>query len=674
MQEARALFQDLHDVNSEAAALDRLGTLLRETGDFAGALRAYRDSYAISEATDNPVDIANTAGNIGCLLQEWGRTEEALAELAASRDRLLTLDDPKALSHVEFCLARAERQRGNLGAALGHLERSLAIVDEIRDAARRLGARYRPIWLWQDYSELHHELLMAEYRATDDDRFAVRAFEASDLARSRNLFELVLESRVGVRATAGKALLGREREVQERLNAVEKRLRELRSKESAAGQVASGPDTGVADLERQLRELSLELEWARAKIRAADPRYAELAAPQPVHVDELRALLAPGTALLSYKLGAERSYLFVISRAAFRAWSLDARPQIDAHTEALYRALQQSRFDPFQHELAAQALGRMLLPQGSVPTGASRLLVVAEGLLNYLPLGVLPSPMWEPDGGEGRLLADDFEIHHLASASLLTALRHRGARERRTAKTVAVFADGVFSAADPRLGMEASGTTADASPPTPGVTRSISVEQIAKGRLPRLPFTRSEAEAILALVPEEKRLGALGFAASKRTVMDGDLDQYRIVHFATHAHIDEQFPELSSLVLSRLDRQGKPVDGDLHLHEIYGLKLAAELVVLSGCQTALGRQVRGDGLLGLTRGFLYAGSSQVLVSLWSVDDEATAALMSEFYTGLLEREESPAVALRSAQQWMRRQDRWRAPYFWAAFVLQSAGS
>ena len=657
-REALELYRALGNRDGEAATLDRLGTALRETGNFASALDAYRASLALSEVAGSLKDAANTALNVGCLFQEWGRTDEAREHLASARERLRKVEDPKARSHVEYCQARLEHREGDLEAALEALERALAVVDELRGAARKRGARYRPIWLWQDYAELHLELLMAQARATGEQRFAVRAFEASDLARARNLFELVLESLVGVRTSAPQALIDAERDVQKRLNAAQKARRERKT--------AGAPASELTALERRLGELSLELERARDRIRAADPRFAELAAPRPVRLDELQGLLDPGTVLLSVALGAERSYLFAVGRDSFESWPLAPRKVIDAQAQALHEALRQSRFHPYQVVLAARGLGEMLLPAGALPAEASRLLVVADGMLHYVPMAVLPSPR-DGDGGRSveRLLADDFEIRYLPSASVLTALGGRGGGRPRWNHLLAVFADAVFSDIDPRLRPVAGPSDLD-----PAATAT---QRLLQGPLPRLPHTAREAEAILDLVGEGLHSQAfLGFDATKQAVIQGRADSFQILHFATHALIDERFPELSGLVLSRRDRAGSALDGDLHLHEIYGLRLAAEMVVLSGCQTALGQRVRGDGLVSLARGFLYAGASQLLVSLWSVDDEATAELMAELYRGILERGESSVTALRSAQLRMRGHERWDAPYYWAGFVLQSA--
>ncbi len=189
----------------------------------------------------------------------------------------------------------------------------------------------------------------------------------------------------------------------------------------------------------------------------------------------------------------------------------------------------------------------------------------------------------------------------------------------------------------------------------------------------RLRHSRHEAESILALVEPELRLGALDFAVSGELARSPELAHYRMIHFASHAVIDEDIPELSEIILSLVDREGRPLaDGRLRLHEIYALHLPADLVVLSACRTALGKPQRGDGLLSFTRGFFYAGASRVLVSLWEVDDEAGAELISHFYRGLLVEGLSPAEALRRAQLWMRQQPAWQAPYYWAGFVLHGA--
>ena len=186
----------------------------------------------------------------------------------------------------------------------------------------------------------------------------------------------------------------------------------------------------------------------------------------------------------------------------------------------------------------------------------------------------------------------------------------------------------------------------------------------------RLRSTRREADEIIALAGAGAGLKAVDFEASRATAMSERLGQYRIVHFATHGLLNSQHPELSGMVFSLVDERGQPQDGFLRAHEVYNLKLGADLVVLSGCQTALGKEAKGEGMLGLTRGFMYAGAPRVVASLWQVPDKATAELMRQFYKGMLAEGLRPAAALRAAQVAMWKERRWAAPYYWAAFVLQ----
>jgi len=215
----------------------------------------------------------------------------------------------------------------------------------------------------------------------------------------------------------------------------------------------------------------------------------------------------------------------------------------------------------------------------------------------------------------------------------------------------------VFSKSDPRMAGQADAAARSQSRADEG------------GLYPRLRFSRREAEAITAAAGV-RTFEALDFSAAKDTLLARDLRRHRILHFATHGVLNTDRPELSGLVFSLVDKAGKPVDGFLRLHEIYNLDLDADLVVLSACRTALGKEIHGEGLIGLTRGFLYAGASRIVSSVWNVDDRASALLMSRFYTAMLSKGLAPAAALREAQLQMLREPRWSSPHYWAAFGLQ----
>ncbi|HET6891169.1 MAG TPA: CHAT domain-containing protein, partial [Pyrinomonadaceae bacterium] len=241
-------------------------------------------------------------------------------------------------------------------------------------------------------------------------------------------------------------------------------------------------------------------------------------------------------------------------------------------------------------------------------------------------------------------------------------------------KEVAVIADPVFSLVDDRLHSNVRGTSRqenqDVAAAGTRILEHLADSSTGKLTIRRLRFTRQEAEQILAVSPRQTNLRALDFKASRATATAPDLSQYRFVHFATHGYLDSERADLSAIVLSMVDEQGNPQDGFLRAHEIYNLHLPAELVVLSACQTGLGREIKGEGLVGLTRGFMCAGARRVVVSLWNVNDRATAELMQRFYRGMLKEKLPPAASLRRAQAEMSRHPQWQAPYYWAAFVLQ----
>jgi CHAT domain-containing protein len=216
------------------------------------------------------------------------------------------------------------------------------------------------------------------------------------------------------------------------------------------------------------------------------------------------------------------------------------------------------------------------------------------------------------------------------------------------------------------IGPARNAATPGVDPPQAPLTRSA----LDRVHLARLPFSREEADAIAKLADATRVLKVTDFNANRASVIEGALANYRIVHFATHGLLDAERPSLSGLVLSLVDEHGAPQDGYVRLHDIYNMRLGADLVVLSACQTALGKAMKGEGLIGLTRAFMYAGAPRVVASLWEVDDLATAELMKKFYTAMLQQRLSPTAALRAAQLELSRTARWASPYYWAGFTIQ----
>jgi hypothetical protein len=309
-----------------------------------------------------------------------------------------------------------------------------------------------------------------------------------------------------------------------------------------------------------------------------------------------------------------------------------------------------------------------------------RLAIVATGALEYLPFAALPVPELDAAGlgaqksAEGARrsrppLAVTHEIVSIPSASVLAVLRRDAADRAPATRTLAIIADPVFDGGDPRVTSRPTRPTA-VNDETSTRTLEVMDALYARGGFARLPFSREEADAISSFARTGDVFTAVDFKATRARIVSGALSGYRIVHLATHGVIDSERPALSSLILSLIDQRGGRQNGYLRLADIYNLRLDAELVVLSACQTALGKDIRGEGLVGLTRAFIYAGAPRVVASLWQVSDLATAELMKKFYRGMLRQHLRPAAALRAAQVEMAQDPRWASPYYWAGFVLQ----
>jgi CHAT domain-containing protein len=324
------------------------------------------------------------------------------------------------------------------------------------------------------------------------------------------------------------------------------------------------------------------------------------------------------------------------------------------------------------------AVSRVLLGPVAAHLDAPRIVVVADGILESLPFAVLPDPRpAQVDSATLRPLVTEHEVVSLPSVSTLSLIRTAWERGRRWPKEILLLADPVFEADDPRLVQSLSRETAPgaSTPRRPMAVRAVGsadgaprdADGLGPQVLPRLMGSRREALSISRLTSEADV--ALGFQASKARALDPGVKEYRIVHFATHAIVDNDHPDLSGIALSLFNERGEPRDGFVRLHDVYNMKLPVDLVVLSGCSSAMGKPIAGEGLISLLRGFMYAGTRRVVASLWKVDDEATSELMTTFYRGVWKDGLTPSAALRAAQLELMSQRRWRSPFYWGAFVL-----
>jgi CHAT domain-containing protein/tetratricopeptide (TPR) repeat protein len=637
------IYRQSEDQLGYAEALGQSARMLYASGDSDRAVAQFTEARPLLQKAKSRLGEAT-------LLASWAEMDIAHADYAAALDKLQdaialsrAINNPYTETRSHYLRAVALQRDHRVDEAVTAIELVISRVEAMRGSIARSDLRTSYLAAVRSYYDFYVDLLQQRGDA-------VAAFEVSERARARTLLEGLAESAAKIEKGADPALLAKERAVQRELNAKESYRADVALRD---GENSPAARSVAADVERLVEQ------WTsiRAQVRAASPAYAALQQPKPIALAQLQgALLDDRTAMVAYHLGKDHSYVWVIDRRSIAVETLPAMDAIDAVARRYHEALSRDveGLTPAERDKALAAstdAGRQLAALVWKPiesrVNGRRLLIVADRALHYVPFAALPTSAGAP------VLATH-EVVYLPSASVLASLRAGSKRVTLNAST-AVFADPVFSKTDPRFAAARESTTA----------QSRGGED---GTYGRLRFSRREAEAIGERAPGAFQ--ALDFAATKSAVVSRDLRKYSVLHFATHGLLNTEHPELSGLVLSLFDKSGKPIDGFLRLHEIYNLDLNADLVVLSACRTALGREVYGEGLIGLTRGFMYAGASRVVSSVWNVDDRASALLMSRFYDAMRAKQLAPAAALRDAQLSLMHDPRWSNPHYWAAFGLQ----
>ncbi len=678
LKQALTLARNIGDRRTEAAALTHTGTAYAFLRKQPEAIEYLERALQLRVASHDRQGEAITLNHFGRAFDMWRQPQKALEYYDKALPIWRAVGDRNGEVAALYGMARVESDLDDLLRASQYTEAALAIINTLRTKVTSLDLRASYFASVQDLYKLHIDLLMRLHRRQPTAGFDIAALKTYEQARARGLIDMLAEASADIRQGVDPGLLARELSVQQMLNVEADRQMRL-----FGGQHT---DESAGTVRSKIEALSTQLLAIEAELKAQSPRYAALTQPTPLGLAEIQtAVTDDDTLLLEYSLGEERSYLWAVTATSFSSYELPPRTTIEAMARRCYELLiARNRYVKFEtadekrervrqadaeYPNAATALSQILLGPVAAQLGRKRLLIVPDGGLEYLPFAALTVP--SAQNAPFVPLMVHYEVTSIPSASTLAVLRRELQGRAPAEKVIAVFADPVFDKTDERFS-EVSSRNAGGHHGVPAAMgEKIAAPEDEVPALRRLPYTRQEAEAILALAPSTGRKAALGFEANRTAAMSEDLSNYRIIHFATHSFLDSMHPELSGIALSMLDRQGRPQEGFLRSYEVFNLRLGAELVVLSGCRTGLGKEVRGEGLYGMTRGFMYAGSRRVLVSLWDVQDQATARLMTDFYRELLgPKRLHTAAALRAAQIAIWRNGRWQSPYYWAGFVLQ----
>jgi CHAT domain-containing protein len=706
-EKSLALSRELKMRDYEVNSLNGISSLELKSGNLPKALEVSTQALQIARETGNKRHASRMLARIGETRLKLGEREKAFESLNQALTIQREIGDREAEAVTLFLLGKAHRQNGdlkaaretcalalqiaqemktpplqaeifgetaniekdakNLAAAQANIEKAIEIAESTRSKFSRQDFRATYFSAQQNFYEFYVDALAAQGKNAE-------AWRASERARARSLLESLGESQAGIRAGIAPELLAKENVLRRTINAKEtQRLNAAAQKNPSK---AAAFEKEIAEAVEKYRDLQTE-------IRRQSPQFAALTDPEPLDLADVQAqVLDEDTILLEYALGAERSFLFAVTVNTLDVYELPKREMIE---KSARRAIEKIKLSDAAAKTDLNDLSQILLAPVAEKLPNKRLLIVAPGVLQYVPFAALSSPKSkvqspksdETDSGlrtqdSGFFLIETNEIVNLPSASVLALLRQNKTRPAYPKNTVAILADPVFTDDDVRLKLLAKQKTEPDS-----VNGATSVMREAKLFPPqmrsgfgRLRFSRLEADAISALAQKNRKFVAMDFAANLKAATGEEFQKSGIVHLATHGIINSDYPELSGVVLSLIDENGKPQDGFLRLHDIYNLRLDANLVVLSACETALGKEIKGEGIVGLTRGFMYAGAPTVVASLWKVDDRATADLMKRFYQRMLKNNLRPADALRQAQISMLKEKPTQNPFYWAAFTVQ----
>ena len=584
-----AALNDSHAVGDslgEATALDHLGSAYFSLGTNAKALDCYFKALDLRRKAGYQLGEAQTFVNIGRVYDALNQQTKALEYFEQALQLSRAVSARPEESSALYGIAQAERGLGHLEEALGEIQLALGIIESQRRRVYSEELRASYFATLREPYDFYIDLLMQMHRQDPSGGYDAKALEASERARARTLLEILSESHAAVHQGIDSGLVEREQALQKLID----------GKRDVQVSLLSGKHTEhqARVSEKELEELLTEFRELEGKIRASNPKYASLTQPRPLNMNEIQQrVMDMDTVLLEYALGEERSYVWVITSDSLASFVLPSKKDIEATSRSVYGFLSEQTHLPkggapkgkemrLAQAQAAAKLSRMVLGPVVHLLETKRVVIVGDGALQYVPFGALPVPGPKHSGALDDVAAPandlvpliaEHEVVMLPSASVLAELR-RETRDRKEApKQVAVLADPVFELEDKRVKDVASQqarqgkirkrTDGDVSFNRPGVQnhlmRSAADMGAAGGgmRFARLPFTRREADAVMAFTRAGEGLEALDFKASRTTAMSPELSEYRIVHFATHGILDSRHPELSGLVFSLVDGKGE---------------------------------------------------------------------------------------------------------------------
>lgn len=659
----------------QGSFLTNLGAIYERQNNYEKAIEYYEKASFIHQKIGDRETHAIVLSNMGTAYQKLGNRSLAIEfyikALQIHQELRLRKDEAITLQRI----AQLQKEEHRLNEAKASMERALTIIESTHQNILVQDLRRSHFSLAYDYYKNYVDILMALHKQNPDMGYNILAFEASEKSRGRNTKDLLIQNKLDLNLNIDNNLIQEEKELKEKIT--EKASEILKVK-------VDGSKAKV--IEKELEELELKYQIVESKIKESNPNYLLLVNPKNLTLTEIQdKVLDDNTILLEYCLGTEKSYLWVVSKKTFNSFELEkseiintlatnihknisqffSEVRLEKNVDKALKLIEQKKRDT---DILVSSLSEMIIfPAKDLLTSNKKILVVPDEKLYYVPFASLIKNI---KNSKTSLLIEEHEIINILSASTLFSQRqYVDIKNVSQQLEVTLVGDPIFAHNDERVKIPVSRTLersdeylADLTVEENGFDRSMI--------LSRLPFSRKEIVGISSLTKTYKTKILTDYQANLGNISDSDLNRSKYIHFASHAIFGRSNPKLNGIVLSLVNEQGKDIDGFLSFEKILSMKLNAEMVVLSACQTALGKEVKGEGLVSLGRAFAYAGAKRTVISLWKVDDEATSEFMLKFYHKLLKEGMSPSTALRKTQIEMLKSKKWEIPYFWAAFIIE----
>lgn len=684
-QKSLKVMKEVGEQRGAADALEMVGMIHAATGNYNAALKSFKEVFRIGEEIKDQAKIASSQYQIGVIYAKLGDYDQALANYGKalslyeaagikpqmgkcymmigsaefSKKEFAKADDAFTQSiallketGTQDVLWRAiynkgllNRDQGNLAEAAKSMKEAVEVLDRVRAEV------FLPEQKWmflEDRLDVYEDLI----RLMINSQNIADAFDYTQKSKARAFLDLLSEAHIDPQQNLSNENYEEKKHLQAEMMNLNQSIKEEYENEKL-------DQSAIRELQKERNRLDDQYLNLMVKIRQENPRYAGLQYPEPLKLADAQKLIDKDSVLMEYFVGKKESFCFVITADDSKAFSLPNEKNLNEQIRLITEAIQKP--DPVwettsgmyrQYAATARLLYKKLLEPAGVSLQKKRLIIAPDGMLGYLPFESLLTTggdFQQIDFSKLSYVGSNYEIQYVPSISVLAAIeQNRPAKVEDHRKAFIAFADPLSH---------------------PGVPRNISElnRSVRDGSesLQELSYAKAEVEEISKLYPKGSTTLLIGKDATEENAKQLDLQDYRIVHFASHGLIDEEHPQFSSLILN----SGGKEDGYLTMREVFDLKLNADLVVLSACKSGLGQRIRGEGITGLSRSFFGAGASSVLVSLWNVYDRSTSDFMSSFYDQMEASKLNRAAALKAARRKMILSKKYSHPYYWSPFIL-----